>query len=255
MERVLVLVVGGMPIRIFLVGKEVDMLGELLSGGMKLLGGILGDKAADKRNEMEMAQAAANRQAQYDFAQSGIQWKTADALKAGIHPLFALGASTHSFAPVSVGLESKNNLASALGDMGQDVSRAVAGKSSRVERASMVAQNALVLEGMKLDNDIKRAKLASDTQKLAQPAVGAPVPEESSPEKRPQLFQGGDKIKTDPGFSNAEDMEKRYGEITDWVHGAPLWLREFFLQTEESKAERWMKNAVGNLFGIGGNRR
>lgn len=42
----------------------------------------------------------ANIRHQREFAQKGIRWRVSDAKKAGIHPLYALGASTPSFSPV-----------------------------------------------------------------------------------------------------------------------------------------------------------
>ena len=42
---------------------------------------------------------AKNAALQREFAQSGIQWKVADAKKAGLHPLAALGAQTASASP------------------------------------------------------------------------------------------------------------------------------------------------------------
>lgn len=71
--------------------------------------------------------------AQREFAQMGIRWKVADAKAAGIHPLYALGASTHSFAPVSVG---GPDWGSILGGAGQDISRAYAAQQTRSERGA-----------------------------------------------------------------------------------------------------------------------
>ena len=47
------------------------MLGELISAGANILGGILGSNAADK-------QAEANRQMQLDITQHGLNYKAAD---------------------------------------------------------------------------------------------------------------------------------------------------------------------------------
>lgn len=57
-----------------------------------LLGALTGTSEAKK-----------NREAQERFATSGIQMRTADAEKAGVHPVYALGASTPSFTPVTSG--------------------------------------------------------------------------------------------------------------------------------------------------------
>lgn len=230
------------------------MLGELISGGMKLLGGMMDREAQEDINKQQIAQAEANRKMQLDFATRGIEWKVNDALRAGVHPLFALGASTHSYSPVNVGLE-KASMGSALADMGQDVSRAVSSVSSNAQRQSMAAQNAVILEGLQLDNDIKRAKLASDVQKLSQPSVGSPVPEAGKFEERPKLLMGGTKIGTDPSTTNAEDYEKRYGELSDWIFGPGVLYNDVMGKTEPFFSEvQWNKirRAIGSLFGIGG---
>jgi hypothetical protein len=68
-----------------------------LSGGLlpaiKVAGDILGGR---KDRQATRDANNANIAMQRQFAQEGIGWKVADAKKAGIHPLFALGASTHS---------------------------------------------------------------------------------------------------------------------------------------------------------------
>lgn len=197
------------------------MLDTLLNVGAKFLGGMLDRSAAKDAQAAQAAQAEANRQMQLDFAQKGIQWKVRDAEAAGVHPLFALGASTHSFAPVSLGSAPSASMGSTLADMGQDISRAVAAKSTAVEKGANVAQTALVLEGMKLDNDIKKAKLASDVKNLVAPGTPPELPEDK-PGKRAFGVVGGSKIATDPGTSNVDDFwQKRYGEPGEWI-GAPI---------------------------------
>lgn len=57
-----------------------------------LLGALTGSREAKK-----------NRLAQERFAREGIQMRVADAEKAGVHPVYALGASTPSYAPVTSG--------------------------------------------------------------------------------------------------------------------------------------------------------
>jgi len=71
--------------------------------------------------------AKQNIKLQKQFAQEGIQWKVADAKKAGIHPLYALGAQTHSFAPVQTG-------GGNFSQMGQSVGRAIDAYRDRGER-------------------------------------------------------------------------------------------------------------------------
>lgn len=65
-------------------------LGSIISAGASLVGGILGNKSNQKIAEQNAA-------LQKEFAQHGISWKVADAKRAGIHPLYALGSNGISF--------------------------------------------------------------------------------------------------------------------------------------------------------------
>lgn len=138
------------------------MLGALISAGASLASSFLGNKSAEKAREKESAQ-------QREFAQNGIQWKVQDAKNAGVHPLYALGANTVSYSPQSVGGSDFSGLASA----GQDIGRAVDATRSTNARTDVLATrlaNAQIT-GAELDNDIKRATLASQ---LATQSAGNP---------------------------------------------------------------------------------
>jgi len=139
------------------------MLGALISAGASLAGGILGQKSAEKQADKNIA-------LQKEFAQSGIQWKVADAKAAGIHPLYALGASTHSFAPVSIGTP----LADSIGKAGQYLGRAADASSSPTTRAAVVSEQAqkLQLDNMALQNQL----LASQIARINQAGRSPPVP-------------------------------------------------------------------------------
>lgn len=118
----------------------------------KLAQGLLGDRAQEKATE-------ANINMQREFAQKGIQWKVEDAKAAGIHPLYALGASTHSFSPVQVG----NPLGDALGDMGQELGRAFNAQASNAERQRQAAEYAgQAAERLQMDRERHRSQLLND---------------------------------------------------------------------------------------------
>lgn len=206
------------------------MLGDLLSGGLKFIGGMLDRDAQKDVNAQNQANRDADRAMQEWAMTHGIRTRVADANAAGIHPLFALGASTSSYTPMSVGGNSPASMGSALSDMGQDVSRAVAAGGGAEQRATQGALSKVTIEGLQLDNDIKRAKLASDLKNLSPPAVGAPgtgsVPEANKFEDRPRLMTPGGRHSTNPNTTNAEDYEKRYGEMSDFVHGPQIYLRD-----------------------------
>lgn len=124
---------------------------------------FLGHSNAKQANQTAAANAARQEALQREFAQNGISWKVADAKRAGIHPLYALGAQTTSYSPVNVGSQSTDF--SGLASMGQNLGRAIDSTRDQAGKQAAALQTAFAqtqLEGAKLDNDIKRAKLASD---------------------------------------------------------------------------------------------
>lgn len=135
--------------------------GALVGAGSNLLGGLLGRRSSDRA-------AAQNLKQQREFAQKGIRWRVADAKAAGLHPLYALGAQTHSFQPITV----QDSLGPALSAAGQDISRAMYQSASAGDRAAAKVQAALQTENMGLQNDLLRAQIA----KLQGGQVSPPIP-------------------------------------------------------------------------------
>lgn len=116
-----------------------------------LIGGWLSNKSQDARQEQQIAQ-------QREFASSGIQWKVDDARKAGIHPLYALGASTHSFSPTTVG---SDNIGPAIASSSQDIGRAIQATATGDQKATTAgkAATALMLEKGALENQLLRSQI------------------------------------------------------------------------------------------------
>lgn len=161
------------------------MLETLLGAGLKLAGGIMSQNAAKDAAAQSYAIGQQNRTDQYEFAQNAIQWKAKDAERAGIHPVYALGGSTTSFSPISVGQVTSSPLGEALGSIGQDVTRAAAANRSPTERLNAVAkvqtaQNLeganLTLENQKLQNEILKIRVAN----MRGAQIGPGGPEEES---------------------------------------------------------------------------
>lgn len=121
------------------------IVGDIIGAGASLLGGSL-----DNSNARGQWQNEYN--AQKEFAQNGIRWKVADAKAAGIHPLAALGAQTMSYSPQAV---SHSNYAQTLGQMGQNIGRAIQAKFSKEEREAADLQ----LDNARLENEYKRAQV------------------------------------------------------------------------------------------------
>lgn len=126
------------------------MIGDLIGAAASIFGGLQGQKSQEK-----MAQQ--NIELQKQFAQQGIQWKVQDAKSAGIHPLYALGAQTHSFAPVSVG----DSLSSSFSNAGQYLGRAANALATGEQRvnAAQKAIELLAVERAGLENDLLRSQI------------------------------------------------------------------------------------------------
>lgn len=166
----------------------MSFLGPLIGAGASLIGGLLNrDTAQDNRRAQEAAnaQAAAERERdralQREFAQSGIQWRVADAQKAGIHPLYALGGSGASYSAPSIQIGAaldNSNFGGAIQSMGQDLSRAVQATQSQGTRVSAVSAAAaqLSLERGQLENELLKTQIASARAKLSPPQIGPPIP-------------------------------------------------------------------------------
>lgn len=147
---------------------------------------------------------------QKQFAKKGIQWKVADSLKAGIHPLYGLGAQTMSFTPTNVGGE----LSQIASNMGQDIDRSRAATAEAPMRGAMAK---LALERANLENDLLKGQIAEQVQKLHAPAVGPGMPAVDGgvklvPPQRTTDLRTGGKVTTNPYVTDAQTIEDRYGD-------------------------------------------
>lgn len=219
------------------------MLGSIISGIGNLVGGLFGSNAAEKANKQ-------NIKLQKQFAQEGIQWKVADAKKAGIHPLYALGAQTASFAPSSVG----DPLGGAISDMGQNIGRAVDAASSSGDRVVNKAITALQLERAGLENELLRSQIARERGQLGPGFPGTATLIEGQgdtssekvvdPQRTTNIRIGRGPVRLNKEFSDAQTWEDRYGdsEIAQMIAGGTiasadiwnalkLWLNSKFTPT------------------------
>jgi len=220
------------------------MLPALAAAGAQIAGGLISNAANKKAAKQQYRQ-------QKEFAQSGIQWRVKDAEKAGIHPLYALGAQTHSYAPQSVGGQDFSFLA----DAGQNIGRAIDATRSNQAKGDALALTAsqVQLEGLKLDNDIKRAQLAS-AYALANQSSNPGLPTVHTragelgmsgqgnspqldryvdPEQLTSIKGMGVREGTDTGWSNAQTYEDRYGEMSDYIYGPAIWMADKLQQRKD----------------------
>lgn len=155
--------------------------GAIIAGGAGLIGGWLNSEAQSNAANSNDRINQRNAELQREFAQNGVRWKVADAHAAGIDPLVALGAQTHSFAPQSIGAAPDTSWGDSLSNMGQDVSRAVAAGKTTEERAVQALQvqgMKLDLEGKALDNQIRASQL--NKLKSVGPAIPSNLPSGAS---------------------------------------------------------------------------
>lgn len=133
-----------------------DLVGGAVSSVGSLAGGIIGSRNQAKAN-------AANYNAQKEFAQNGISWRVADAKRAGIHPLFALGGSGATYSPSAQTVGDYN-----LGSVGNAMGQAIASRQSSFERSMQSEQ----LKNAKLQNSLLESQIANLDSERALSAMG-----------------------------------------------------------------------------------
>lgn len=148
-----------------------------------MIGSIIGAKKGEQA-------ASKDRTMQYWAAQNAIQAKVADAKKAGVHPLYALGSQPISMSPVGDG-----GAGAMYAEAGQNLDRAIEANRTRsermidhanagLERQQQHRMNELNIEHQQLRNDLLR----SDISRLQADQIGPPAPAGMSPDPafRPQ---------------------------------------------------------------------
>lgn len=199
-------------------------IGALISGGASILGGLLGKSSADKQMAMQKT-----------FAKNAIQWKTADALKAGVHPAFALGAPTISYNPVQVG-----QLGEGLAQAGQDIGRAMTAQMPGDMKGSVYSKGiaALELERGGLQNEILKEQLRqmrAPGTPPAYPGGNAVIPGQGDT----RVFDiFGKRVTTPAHESSANTLENEYGEGADVVGGIRL------LRDTDDIQKEWLGKAL-----------
>lgn len=218
-----------------------EALGSLFSGALGAYESNENRKMQEQFNRDQLAFGRENMAQQKEFAQHGLSWKIDDAAARGIHPLVALGSQAQSFSPVSVGGSAPQS--SSLSGMGQSIERAIKAGIAGEDREKVDEEKArkLQLENAGLQNDILRAKLASDKAISSRISgqIGPPMPVGRIPLPRPgppRTVDGdpvGDEsikqkpsphpaikisrpfgypLQANPYFEDGQDTENRYGE-------------------------------------------
>lgn len=225
----------------------MDFLGGLIGAGLNFWNASQNRKAQEEANQRNidfqretnallLADKDKDRGLQKEFAQSGVQWRAADALAAGIHPIYALGGSGASYSPSAVSLGSPKVEAETLdlGSMGQDISRAISATGSQTDRdlAFNNQVKKLSLQKMGLENELLGTQIAKQRAQIGPPLpvsrtsdsnplsgsstnpIYGPMPPHpfDDPEKTPPLRTVGGDWQTNPNISPMKAWEDRYGD-------------------------------------------
>lgn len=175
-------------------------------------GGLFGQSSREKA-----AEKAASRQeaVSREFAQHGVRWRVEDAKAAGIHPLAALGASTHT-APGLPVPASGDAVGAGLSSLGKAIDEASA------ERPAL-ENDLLRAQIRKTDAETMRDQAESRTRiangRRAGQVLTTPPPPEHSGLMRPRGTETNF-----PGWSDAQKYEDRYGEMSDFIYGPRIFI-------------------------------
>lgn len=189
---------------------------------MSILSSIIGAASSLAGGFMSSNEAKENRQLQKQAMYKGIQIKVKDAEEAGIHPLYALGASTFQPTPIMSGM------GEAVGNAGQDISRAVSAAQDGDERASTYtrALQGLQLERGQLENELLRGQIRNLNAPGTPPvspdgrSSNAIIPGQG--DSRAPVSALGLTVRPRASESQAQDLENEYGEVSDFVGGVRL---------------------------------
>lgn len=179
-------VVGAIITRTFGVEMGIGDFVPLVGDALGFIGGQINagnaNALANEQMRIQQQNAFNNLDFQRQLSNFGIRWKVEDAQAAGIHPLFALGASTMNFSPTTVGATDipRNDSNKYLANMGQDISRAIDATRTSSERtlaqheAAHITQQAITRGD--LQNELLAVQLASARARLQADQVGPPMP-------------------------------------------------------------------------------
>lgn len=134
----------------------MSILGAIAGIGGSIVDSIFGNSAAEKQADL-----------QKEFAKNGVRWKVEDAKRAGIHPLYALGAQTTAYSPVSVG---STDFATGGQNLGSAI-QAMTTPKEKIDGFQKTVQS-LTLQKMGLENEV----LASQLRMINQPGRGPGMP-------------------------------------------------------------------------------
>lgn len=154
---------------------------------------------------------------QREFAQNALSWRVADAKRAGIHPLFALGANVSSGQPVVVG----DQVGPAIAEAGQSVGKLM-DKVSANDQFAMKQMEYNMLEAQTQEARQRAYSTQLDNmqkEKLLNQGPSGVGPMDLGAYMKGLQETGQDPQQSSPGYVNQLDVKPR--ELTQMLKGFP----------------------------------
>ena len=210
------------------------MLGALLGGVSNIIGGLFGQSAAQRESDR-----------QYDLARNSVSYRVEDAKRAGISPIYALGAPTLS-SSFQVG-----DLGNSISSAGQNIGRAIDAQMSQPQRDAAFENSVkqLSLQKAGLENEL----LASQIRLINQPGhpPGLPVSGTLGGSNGPDFTApmiGGQRANIDKNQSDAQVAENRWGNIVGDLFGIANVLGDARNAWYSSAAYKRLNSAMANFW-------
>lgn len=166
-------------------------LGGPIGAAIGAVGGLAGGLLSSSSNK-NMVQKQLDLQR--DLALNSISYKVADAKRAGIHPLYALGAPSMGISPIAI----EDKLGPALADASQNIGSTIS-KMQRQDATTMDQLNMQLLKSQIAESDARRGLLDSEAARNRQSLIShGPAPEMEVPESGQVPIRGAGLIKTKP---------------------------------------------------------
>lgn len=218
----------------------------------------MGNRAAKRSERHAQSMFTQNANLQREFAKHGIQWRVADAKRSGIHPLAAVGASTHTASPVALGADH-----SGIARSGQDISRAMQtafqGKSKQMQLYNAKVRE-LNIKNMELRNGLLASQIARNQQagQVPRTGIGGPMLVDGQSDTElaapPGMVITMPKRRTVSGPRPSEEL----GAVPDssWVRTGKGWARVPSKQAKELTEDMWIpsiqwqiRNQIADMYG------
>lgn len=128
----------------------------VIAAGASIAGGLMANRSAAKAQSRSDAQ---NYAMQKEFAQHGIRWKMADAEAAGIHPMYAMGA-TGASAQASFRAPDTSAVGKGLAKAGSSIANAMQVSTTQKLQNDLLRSQ---IDGVNIDNAEGRIRLTKIT--------------------------------------------------------------------------------------------